>query len=195
VLTEDGFLRHTRESRGLYSRSGAQAAWTRRATSARTTVVPPGGCGGRGPSASIGAVTSDEAEWNFAYWLQNFEGIIPDIGVPHAPPIPPHLNATGVQVWLTSLPLYFGNEEEPEDDHAFTAALKRGTQVTDAFVTLCVRVARRLYAAGVIEATFGRPVPIIVHELEYYDTIAYQTRAANPPGVAQEFEEWVLRRR
>jgi len=30
-----------------------------------------------------------------------------------------------------------------------------------------------------------------VHELEYYDEIAVQTAAANPPGVAGEFEDWI----
>jgi len=38
---------------------------------------------------------------------------------------------------------------------------------------------------------FGQSVPIIVHELEYYDQIAEQTRKANPPGLTLEFEAWV----
>ena len=38
---------------------------------------------------------------------------------------------------------------------------------------------------------FPRPIPIVVHGLEYYDRIAMQTRSANPPGLAQEFENWI----
>ena len=38
---------------------------------------------------------------------------------------------------------------------------------------------------------FLRPIPIIVHELEYYDQIASQTVEANPAGLAHEFADWV----
>ncbi|MEV7438623.1 hypothetical protein [Streptomyces griseoviridis] len=34
-------------------------------------------------------------------------------------------------------------------------------------------------------------MPVIVHELEYYEAIARQTEAANPPGLADEFTSWV----
>ncbi|MET8206232.1 hypothetical protein ABZT51_09325 [Streptomyces sp. NPDC005373] len=37
----------------------------------------------------------------------------------------------------------------------------------------------------------GRTVPVIVHELEYYEAIVLQTEAANPPGLADEFTSWV----
>jgi hypothetical protein len=32
---------------------------------------------------------------------------------------------------------------------------------------------------------------VIIHELEYYNGIARRTEAANPPGLANEFTDWV----
>lgn len=32
---------------------------------------------------------------------------------------------------------------------------------------------------------------MLIHELEYYDQIATQTEAANPPGLADDFITWV----
>jgi hypothetical protein len=64
-------------------------------------------------------------------------------------------------------------------------------QITRNFVSLCVRTARRLHDDGIIQQTFGRPVPVLIHELEYYDQIADQTEDANPPGLAEAFSSWI----
>jgi hypothetical protein len=49
----------------------------------------------------------------------------------------------------------------------------------------------QLHADGLIQKIFGRPVAVLVHEVEYYDAIADQAEAANPPGVAADFVTWV----
>ncbi|MFJ4960698.1 hypothetical protein ACIQCR_34880 [Streptomyces sp. NPDC093249] len=49
----------------------------------------------------------------------------------------------------------------------------------------------RAHTTGIIARSIGRTVPVIVHELEYYEAIARQTEAANPPGLAGEFTSWV----
>ncbi len=69
--------------------------------------------------------------------------------------------------------------------------MRLSAKITEQFVALCVRVARALHDGGVITGKFRRLIPIIMHELEYYDQIAEQTREANPPGLTVEFEEWV----
>jgi hypothetical protein len=58
-------------------------------------------------------------------------------------------------------------------------------------VDVAVGVSRALHARGLVKRVFGRPVPILVHELEYYDEIVQQTRAANPPGLVKGFARWV----
>jgi hypothetical protein len=134
---------------------------------------------------------SAEAKWNFAFWPQDFKVVIPDIPFEDVEDPASSLEEASRDDWLQALGLYFRDEDEPEGDAAFEEAIERWNWVTATFVALCVRVARRLHDTGVIAAKFGKPIPIIVHELEYYDTIATQTKKANPPGVAHEFEEWV----
>jgi hypothetical protein len=66
-----------------------------------------------------------------------------------------------------------------------------GDQITAAFVRECCDTVCRLHASGAVTAIYGRSIPLLVHELEYYDEIAEQNKAANPPGVCDEFALWV----
>jgi hypothetical protein len=67
---------------------------------------------------------------------------------------------------------------------------ERGEPLTSAFVELLVGVAQRLHQ-GDVERIFGRPIPVLIHELEYYDAIAEQNLAANPAGVVPDvFVRW-----
>lgn len=109
-----------------------------------------------------------EARWNYAFWLQNQLAVIAGSA---RDPVGAHLR----DEWIKNRP--------PES----------AERVTHAFVDVCVRLARHLHATGLIEATFSRPVPVLVHELEYYDAIAEQAAAANPAGVAADFIAWVQR--
>lgn len=140
-----------------------------------------------------------EAKWNFALWPQDFKAIIatPD-GEGY---VGPDTEGRALrQAWLASEGLDDGDEdldsaEAHEQGHDIAQTfdlMQQGQDVTQRFVALCVRAARRLHESGVIADAFGRTVPIIVHELEYYDEIRAQTREANPPGAMAEFERyWV----
>lgn len=130
-----------------------------------------------------GWVPSDEGEarWNFAFWLQNRLSVVgdraldPDVAILR-------------ERWLRDLGTWYADRVSDEEGER-TLALDQIT--TDNFVRLAVAVARSLHDRGVVVAVFGRPVPIVVHELEYYDQIATQTTQANPPGLAAEFVAWV----
>jgi hypothetical protein len=114
--------------------------------------------------------TPDPAEvrWNYAHWLQNELAVIGDsIRDPEG--------ATQRAEWVRTTP--------PFRDHP--------DQVTARFVRGCVRLVHSFHEVGLIERTVGRPVPVLIHELEYDDQIAEQTRAANPPGLADDFITWV----
>lgn len=126
-----------------------------------------------------GASSPDEAKWNYAFWLQN------------------QLWATDrenwaerIEAWVGDLGFLYTDEEEDAD---FDRCMELGAKVTENFVSLACSVAAKLHETGAIVAVFGRPLPIIVHELEYYDQIADQTALANPPGLADEFVSWVRR--
>ena len=125
------------------------------------------------------ASDSSEAKWNYAFWLQNEVCVIGAAGTE---------GAVLRQEWIQSLGLAYSDDEETKD---IERCMRLGGQITEQFVALCVRVSMALHDGGSITGKFGRSLPIIVHELEYYDQIAEQTRRANPLGLTSEFEEWV----
>jgi hypothetical protein len=129
----------------------------------------------RTPSAS----DADEAKWNYAFWLQNELTFIGEPGTEGGQWLEELLKARG---------LWYSDEDEEGD---FDRCMRIGSDITAYFVDVCVRIARALHENGVIEQRFSRPIPIVVHGLEYDDQIAVQTRSANPPGVAEEFENWI----
>lgn len=127
---------------------------------------------------------SDEAEarWNYAFWLQNNLAVIGDLTRDPA-------GAAARHRWISELGLWY---DEPTDSAIWTATVGPiATQIEANFNQACVRLARHLHDAGVIESAVGRRVPVIVHELEYYEGIARRTEAANPPGLADDFTAWV----
>ena len=125
------------------------------------------------------ASDSSEAKWNYAFWLQNEVCVIGAAGTE---------GALLRHEWIQSLGLAYSDDEETKD---IERCMRLGGQITEQFVALCVRVSMALHDGGSITGKFGRSLPIIVHELEYYDQIAEQTRRANPLGLTSEFEEWV----
>lgn len=133
---------------------------------------------GQAPGWPI-ALDPDEAKWNFAFWLQNE---LKYVGEPET---------TGGRLFealMKSEGHWYSDDEEAGD---FDRCLGIGREITSRFVAMCVRIVQALHAAGVIEARFGRPIPIIVHELEYYEQIAAQNIDANPSDLAAGFVGWV----
>ena len=92
------------------------------------------------------------------------------------------------KAWIEDLGLWYSDEEEARD---FEATLRRGNAITDEFVALVVAVVQSLHASGAIERAFGRPVPALIHDLEYREEVADVNRSANPPGLVAEFDTWV----
>ncbi|MCW2916692.1 MAG: hypothetical protein JWN52_4760 [Actinomycetia bacterium] len=123
-----------------------------------------------------------EARWNYAFWLQNQLTVIGD-------PTRDPAGAAAREKWIKDLGLWY---DEPADDADWlTAVGPLAQQIEVHFNQACSQLARTLHTTGVITATLGRPVPVLVHELEYYEQIARRTEAANPPGLADDFTAWV----
>ena len=122
-----------------------------------------------------------EARWNFAYWIQNELAVVGDSA--RDPD-----GAAQRTEWIKELGLKC---DEPEDGTQTPEICDQHDQITARFVEACVRLASSLHTSGLIERTLGHPVPVLVHELEYYEQIAHQTEAANPPGLADDFAAWV----
>jgi hypothetical protein len=135
--------------------------------------------------ASLGDASDDgEARWNFAFWLQNELGVL---GAADRDPEGARLR----EQWIRQADLWYSDDEEDDD---FEATLAKGEAITSRFVELVVAVAQQLHADGTIERVFGRAIPVLVHELEYYDQIAEQNRRANPAGLADDFARWIAER-
>lgn len=133
------------------------------------------------------AAESDEAEvrWNFAYWLQNELAV-----VAHTYDDPK--GAALRKDWIEGLGLWYSDEDRDRWDEEVD---ERAGRIVDEFFALTVRVVQRLHASGVVERAFGRRLPVLIHELEYYDAIAEYNRAANPPDLVADFLRWMEERK
>lgn len=123
------------------------------------------------------ASSDSEARWNFAFWLQNQLVVVCDEeGDP--------LGAQLRDAWIRDSGLWF-DLDDPDAQPMFD---ERGEPITATFVALLVELIKRLHGDGEVERIFGRPIPVIIHELEYYDQIADQNLEANPAGaIPDEF--------
>jgi hypothetical protein len=123
------------------------------------------------------AFDAEEARWNFAFWPQQPIDII---GGPSDP--------EGKQIIDAA---FSGAALSYDPDDYSDEALEVGRRMTQAFVAACVAAVQRLHREGTIQTVFGKPIPVLVHELEYYDEIAEQNRVANPPELVEPFSRWI----
>lgn len=128
------------------------------------------------------ASSKEEAKWNFAFWLQNE---LAEMGGMEDPLL---------GAWFEASPYYYSeeqHEEATEDDDLFDELLERGAKFADEFREEAIAMAQRLFKEGVVREVFGQDIPILVHELEYYDDPVDWTVRANPEGLVDEFVAWV----
>jgi hypothetical protein len=120
----------------------------------------------------------EEARWNYAFWLQNQ---LASIGDASTDPIGAALRTD----WLRSLGLWFDDNDESD------AAYATASRITEAFVELCIQAVQGLHREHLIIDTFGRQLPVLIHELEYYDKIVEQNLLANPHELVEGLANWV----
>lgn len=126
------------------------------------------------------ASDEEEARWNFAFWLQNDEGWLAD---PERDPEGARLCAA----WAAELTFDPAPGESEED--FVDRALMDGTALhdEDALQDLLAEVARGMQQDGVLQRTFGRPVPVLIHTVECDERAAARCARANPNGEALQF--------
>ncbi len=135
----------------------------------------------------------EETKWLFDYWLQHDLWVRNQLAMVAKSRYGPRLDPEGAllrRAWIDSLNLWYTDEAEDAD---FDRTLAMGGRITDIFDAHCVRVAERLHTGGIIGAKFGRPIPIVFYGPERERHLAWCTREANPPGIAREFEQYVLK--
>lgn len=119
-----------------------------------------------------------EAQWNYAFWLQE---AIEKIG-----------GAADelLRKWFKETPYYYSeaeNEAAEEDDELFDKLLEQGGNFETEFTEGIISLTRKLFKENVTEKKFGKDIPIIIHELEYYDQPIAWTQKANKPGLIEPF--------
>ncbi|MDE6642268.1 MAG: hypothetical protein K2K63_17295 [Acetatifactor sp.] len=105
------------------------------------------------------ASDGQEARWNYAFWLQNEELCLGRGDT-----------AEDVSDWIHGQGLW-----DQEDE------------IAEAFVRLLVTVVKDIHASGLLKDKFGKELPFLIHELEYYDIIATQNIEANGEALVRDF--------
>lgn len=119
---------------------------------------------------------ADEARWNFAFWLQDELEVCGDRGLD---PVGADLR----DAWVRDAGWWYDDWEAPEADRLCLA-------ISLDFAERCATVARRLHADGDVERLFGRPIPIVVHELEDDERTVERNLAANPTASIRPYLDW-----
>lgn len=118
-----------------------------------------------------GAGSDSEERWNYAFWRQDETAIIEPVD--------------GSPEMKLLFEWYQENEIENIGEEPATAT--DGPVGYKELVALVAEVARRLQDEGFLKEKFGRPIPIIIHDLEYIDCTWKATEYANPNGEAADF--------
>lgn len=123
-----------------------------------------------------GAGKRSEERWNYAYWRQDTTPIIS--------PWEPTPETKLLFDWYREQGIEDVGREDDDCPHGPVGYYE--------LLMLAAKVARRLQEEGFLKEKFGRPIPILVHGLEYYDDIFEATRLANPHAEAEDFlsEKW-----
>lgn len=117
-----------------------------------------------------GAGPHSEQRWNYAYWRQNETPVFDSYG---KSPETAVLFAWYTQQGITNIGYEDENMEAP-------VGYKE-------LVDVLARVARRFQEEGYWQKRFGRPIPILIHDLEYIPCTLSATAYANPNGEAADF--------
>ena len=121
-----------------------------------------------------------EAKWNYDFWLQNEEY---SFGIGDTQEI--------VKKWIVQKGFrYYTYEEMFDSDQEPDAETYEG--ITEAFVRELIAVVKDLHKSGFIKNQFGKDIPVLIHELEYYDRIAEQNMEANPSEAVKDFVKFCI---
>ena len=128
-----------------------------------------------------GADDLDEERWNYAFWRQDEQ---PIIYTSEKNPLTDMLFDWYKDRGLTNL-----GHEDYETSYDQGRYIGKGPEGHYELLTLASEIASELQNEGYIKERFGKPLPIIIHGLEYpwYDIEA--TKKGNPNGEANVFLE------
>lgn len=124
------------------------------------------------------ASSEAEAKWNFAFWLQDE---LLRIG---------GLDNALLNNWFKETPYYYSEEEDQkslDDEDLFDDLFELGDAFDNEFIEAIILLTKRVFDEKIIDTIFGKQIPIIIHDLEYYEEPIDWTIRANPTGLVDEF--------
>ena len=127
-----------------------------------------------------GADELSEERWNYAFWRQN-----------ENPIISPYDGNEGAKVlfdWYKENGIdNIGYEDMNALYDSEMRYIGKGPVGYCELLTEVTAVAKRLQESGFIKDKFGKPIPVIIHDLEYSWYVIDATKQANPNGEADVF--------
>ncbi len=91
-------------------------------------------------------------------------------------------------------PYFYSQEYDDnarDDDFLFDKISGLGEKFNEEFLELMILLIRQLFEEKIVENKVGKNIPIILHELEYYDKPISWTLRANPTDLTRDFmQEW-----
>lgn len=138
-------------------------------------------------SDCAGAGDLSEERWNYSYWRQDV-----------TPIIEAYDDDEGMEIlfqWYQENGIENIGYEDPDNCYDGEGRyIGKGPVGYYELLTEVTAVAKDLQESGFIKEHFGKPVPIIIHDLEYSWYVIEATREANPNGEAGAFlaslNEW-----
>ena len=116
---------------------------------------------------------AQEARWNYAFWIQNEELCY---GIDDT--------ASDVKRWVLANGFPYNENDDELEEEEYDRLV--GT-ITKAFVRVLIEIVQQLHTSGIIKNKFGKEIPVLIHELEYYDEIAEQNIEANGEELVKDF--------
>lgn len=110
------------------------------------------------------ASDEQEARWNYAFWIQNVEMCLGQGDT-----------AEDIKEWITEQGLWDSEDE-----------------ITPKFVEFLVAIVQDIHASGLLKDKFGEEIPILIHELEYYEKIAQQNITVNGEALDRDFVSFCM---
>lgn len=124
------------------------------------------------------AFNEEEARWNYAFWLQNDFFVFGE-----------DETAEIVKNWIIENGFPYNEDYHTVGDDEY---YEKTSEITKAFVSILIGIVQEIHSEGHLINKFGKELPIIIHEIEYYDEIAEQNIKANGQKLVNDFAEWCL---
>lgn len=128
------------------------------------------------------ASSEQEAKWNFAFWLQDEITMLGG----EDKLLRQYLKEEGYFYTLNDQKKAEKLEEEG-DNTAYNELSQKDDKIQSSFMEIIISIVKEIQKSNLIEEKLGKELPIIIHELEYYDLPLEWTRKANPAHLIEEF--------